>query len=257
MNEYNEFDESEVDEPIPVEEVVTANAFVGKIPLDVLLGGIDAQFNDYIELTDRTNYVEIFYKQLDASYDATNEEDEEHPAEIKEYLKGISREFINHMIELFDKKLALHIADSESDNSIDEDTIRRIFHAVYEGMILNAKQNFMTAITKDVIAKINTQVPREYTDDQWYDAIHQMLEGYSPIVVDISPIMFLKYIGNDELLSLYEDEGLITGNFLRKYSPRLDQNTEFEIELVSNITLTKDVKEDLYASTNSTGKQPD
>ena len=84
-----------------------------------------------------------------------------------------------------------------------------------------------------------------------------MLEGYSPIVVDISPIMFLKYIGNDELLSLYEDERLITGNFLRKYSPRLDQNTEFEIELVSNITLTKDVKEDLYASTNSTGKQPD
>lgn len=251
----SEIDNTELDEPISTEELVTSNAFVGQIPFDVLIDGIDNQFSDYIGLTDKTNYVEIFYRQLDDSLDAADDEYEEHPEEIKEFLSDLSMKFINHMTELFETKLALSIPNM--DDNIDEDELRPIIHIVYETFILNAKKNFMTAITRDILSKIDTQLPANYSDDQWYDTIRHMLEGYSPIVVEIEPITFLRYIGNADLLRMYQD-GEITGNFLRKYSPRLFQNEEFEIELISNITLTKDVKEDLYAAgTNNTEHQSD
>lgn len=242
-------DDTELDEPIPTEEVVTVNAFVGQIPYDVLMEGINNQFTDYIGLEDKTNYVEIFYKQWNESYSSAEDEYEEHPSEVKDYLDDLKEQFTLNMQSLFNTKLALSIPDNT-----EPEQMEIIIHTVYEGLVLNAKKNFMTAITKDVLSKINTQLPANYTDDQWYDTIRSMLEGYSPIVVEIDPDTFLRYIGNDDLFTMYQD-GQITGNFLRKYSPRLFQNEEFEIELISNITLTKDVKEDLYAST--TGEQPD
>lgn len=251
MEQYNEYENTtELDEPITTDEVATVNAFLGEIPLEVLLRGIDHQFESYLDLDDTTNYVEIFYQQYDASIANADAEDEEHPAEIKEFLSEVLMRFTNHMLELMDKRLAIHPNVSDDDIP-DDDQYRQIFTVVYEGMILNAKKNFTTAITKDILSKIDTQLPKNYTDDQWYDTIHGMLEGYSPVIVEISPLMFLKYIGNTELISMYED-GILTGNFLRKYSPRLYENEEYEVELVSNITLTKDVKEDLVNATTGT-----
>ena len=251
---YPEINNTEFDEPISTEELVTTNAFVGKIPLDVLLEGIKNQFSDYIELPDNTNYVEIFYQQLADSYANAEDDYEEHPAEIKEFLDDIKQQFVQTMLSLFDTKLALSVPSAED---TDDEQMELIIHTVYEGLILNARKNFMTAITKDILSKIDTQLPAEYTDDQWYDTIKSMLEGYSPIIVEISPVMFLRYIGNEDLRTMYEEESMITGNFLRKYSPRLFQNEEFEIELISNITLTKDVKEDLHASTADSERKPD
>jgi len=254
MSDTELYDPVEVDEPIPPNSLVEQNAFLGEVSYETIRQGITDQFTDYIGTEDKTNYVEIFYRQLDASYEACGEDDEEHPSEKIEILDNLNTEFSKFIEGLLEQKLALHVSTGGREE-LETDDYRRVIITAYEGLILNAKSNFMRAITSDILKKVHTSLPANCSDDEWYDIIRDLLNGYSPIVTEISPLMFLRYIQNDELISIYESEGLLTGNFLRKYSPRLFQNNEFEVELIANITMAKDVKEELYAS--ATDKHPE
>ncbi len=79
-----------------------------------------------------------------------------------------------------------------------------------------------------------------------------MLSNYTPIITVMGPQEFLRNCNDsDKVINLIES-GRVTGNFMRKYSPRLYQNEEFECEIIAYITSvielykeTKDIAEAL------------
>ena len=237
---------NESDEPITSSEVIGESVLIGNMSLEAILEGIDTQFDDYIDLKDHHNYVDIFYNQLENSYNAIDDENE-HPSESREILDRIKDKFESTILSLFDHKLAIHLPELD----LETDEVPNIILVVYEAFILNAHDVFMNVITKDILSKIKSFTSDTSSDDEWYGAIRDMLDGYSPIVTGITPTMFLKYMDNQQL-SEYFDTGKISGNFLRKYSPRLYSHEEFEVELISNITIKKDVKEELSNAAKST-----
>ena len=56
---------------------------------------------------------------------------------------------------------------------------------------------------------------------------------------------FLKYRGDQEIIQFFEN-GKVVGNFLRKYTPKLYQNEEFEVELINYITMVQQSKEEVF-----------
>ena len=229
---------SDSDDNITSEDLLKDSSFIGEIPFEVIAEGISQQFMDYIQLNDRTNYVSIFYDQLEKSYQAAEEEDEEHPEEKFEILGKIHSQFISNMISLIHSKLAIHIPD-EYDTEIDY-----IIDVIYEAFILSGHDVFLNIISKDILLKL------EQTELVNEDIIRPMLDDYSPIVLNISPMKFLSYLGNEQLNEYYKN-GQITGNFLRRYTPKLYQNKELESEIISTIIMKKQVKEELYAAAKS------
>lgn len=75
-------------------------------------------------------------------------------------------------------------------------------------------------------------------DDEYMYAINEYMKSYTPLIVGITPIDFLKYSGDEEIFELFND-GVINGNFLRKYTPKLYQNEELEVDIIDNIIMTQ------------------
>ena len=98
------------DEPIDYSELIENDAFIGEFSFDVLKEYIQDQFNDYIAMDDRTNYVDIYYEQLKRSYAAIEQdEDEIHRDELREVLDNIDNDFNSFIAHLFDQRLSLSI----------------------------------------------------------------------------------------------------------------------------------------------------
>ena len=229
------------DEPIDHTELIEKSAFLGEYPYDTIAESITDQFNDYIGSDDRTNYVDIFYEQLHASISAVNDDiGEEHPSDIKDALDIIHDRFISLMKNLLEQRLSITIMTIDSEE-FDRNQIEYAFRRLYEFFILNAKHNFLTVISKDINSKMKTVIE---DDREYYRTIRNMLTAYSPFVTEVGPMEFLKYCNNQEVYELFED-GKVSGNFLRKYSPKLYQYEEFEVEIITHITMVQQVKEEL------------
>lgn len=229
---------SEVDETIDYNELIKENAFVGEYPFEVIKEGIINQFNDYINTEDRTNYVEIFYESMQLSYSLIDDE-EEHPSEIKEVLSNIEDQFNSLMEELFSKRLTLTFNDIKED---DENTREYSTRLLYQFFIIDAKKNFKHVITKVVgehLSRLGIKDDREF-----YKEAKESLTSFSPLVTAVGPMEFIRYCKNEDVFNLFNDN-IINGNFLRKYSPNFAVNEEFEVEVISNITMVQEVKEEL------------
>ena len=233
--------QSNADIPITHEDIIKDNAYIGQTPLSVIMEGIEEQFNDYINIEDKTNYVDIFYEQLAQSYEAANSAIETFQEDINKVLDDIYQKFIDKIVDLFNARLTLTIADIESE-SADMDDIEFIIRRLYEFFILGARNNFKVAIASDVRMRMGKPIEdhREYLK-----TIRTMMVGYSPLITTFGPMEFLKYRGDQEIIQFFET-GKVTGNFLRKYSPKLYQNEEFEVELINYITMVQQIKEEVF-----------
>ena len=233
-------DQSNADIPTSHEDVVKTNVFVGEIPLNMIIEGIETQFNDYINIEDKTNYVDIFYDQLHDSYERATDDKETFQEEMINALDDIYQSFIDKIVELFNIRLTLTIADIESEAS-DKDDIEFIIRRLYEFFILDARNNFKVAIANDVKMRIGNNIkdPKEY-----FNTLRNLMTSYSPLITTFGPMEFLKYRGDQEIIQFFEN-GKVVGNFLRKYTPKLYQNEEFEVELINYITMVQQIKEEV------------
>lgn len=232
------------DMPNDYTDVIQDNAFIGEIPFETILEGITNQFNDYINLEDKTNYVEAFYSQIHASYAAIDDE-EEHPEEYKEVLDNILSQFVSKMAQLLEQRLCITLSDIEAED-YDMDELEYEFTALYEFFILNAKENFRRVIVKDMCKTLKTTIE---DDKEFYNTIRENLRYYSPLVISMGPLEFLRIAGGTDVREMYMD-GRVNGNFLKRYSPKLYQNEEFEVELIADITMQMQTREDIAKAIN-------
>lgn len=224
--------QSMADLPIDYTELAGNEAFLGEMPLDTILEGLEAQFDDYINCEDKTNYVDIFYEQFNKSMQALeDDEEEEHPQEMRDALDKVLERFTQFMRKEFNERLTITITCLE-DEEPGNDDCEFIFRRLYEFFILGAKNNFKTVIEQDVIKRI----PPELSDDEWFKKLQSLMLLYSPLLSGVKPDEFLRYRGDEEIIELFE-EGQVTGNFLRKYSPKFYQNDEFQVEVINYITM--------------------
>lgn len=221
--------------------MVAESVFLGDMPFVEIINGIKEQFEDYINIEDKTNYVDIFYTQLQESINATNNDEEDHPIEINEVLDNMKDTFVNIMKDLFQLRLTISIMTID-DETTPEDEIELSIRVLYEYFILGARNNFKTVIQKDMIPKIG-MIPNDQ-DDIYFQRVEELLREYDPIVTCITPTEFIQFTGNNDILSMYDD-GQVVGNFLRKYSAKLYKNDEFKTEIINSIIITQNLKEDL------------
>ncbi len=224
-------DQSLADQPLDYTEIIARDAFLGDVPLEAILEGIEAQFDDYINCEDKTNYVDIFYEQLQASYAVIQDDEEEHPMEIREALDKILERFTQFMRKQLDERLTITVTCLE-DEDPNNDDCEFIFRRLYEFFILGAKNNFKTVIERDIVKRI----PAGLSDNEYFKKIQSLMMLYSPLMTGVTPTEFLEYRGDQELIALFEDSEVV-GNFLRKYSPKFYQNEEFQVDVINYITM--------------------
>lgn len=232
-SEDSEVDSVNYDQPSDFTELIEDNALIGDTPFDTIIDGLKEQFTDYINIEDKTNYVDIFYKELYESYIEHSAEDEEHPQEYKEILDKMQQNFVDFMAEMFKTKLTISVPVFE-DGSYDEDDEFMIKN-LYEFFILGARENFKIVITKDILSKL----PQNITDDdQFFNTVNRMIMNYNPLL----PMGAQEFLTLRNSLSIKElfNSNKVIGNFLRKYTPKLYQNEEFVIELLNYITVLYD-----------------
>ena len=221
--------------------LIQERAFLGIYPFEVILEGIEKQFQDYINMEDTTNYVDIFFSQLQASFNAVNNNDaEEHPNEIKEVLEINYRKFIDKIKILFNDRLSISIIDIENDN-IDDPDLEFIIRRLYEFFILGARNNFKTIIATDLLP-----IVKDIGDDDaaYFRAIDESMDRYNPLITSVTPTEFLKYRGDQEVYDLFENHR-VNGNFLKKYSPKLYMNEDFQVEVINYVTMVHQFKQDV------------
>lgn len=234
-------DPSRADIPMTYGDTVRETAFMGEVPFDTIIEGIEGQFDDYIKLEDNTNYVDIFYDQLHASYEAASKDIETFQNEIKEVLDEYYERFIDKIIGLFNSRLTLTIVDVESE-SVDKDELEFIIRRLYEFFILGACNNFKVTIGMDIRSRMTNPINDH---KEYLRTIRNLMPGYTPLITTFGAMEFLKYRGDEEIIQMFE-EGKVVGNFLRKYSPKLYQNEEFEVELINYISMVQQFKEEVF-----------
>lgn len=235
-------DQSNADQTIDFSELIAQEAFIGEMSLDTIIEGIQAQFSDYINLEDKTNYVDIFYDQLHASYEAIASDDADGDEnEYREVLDGIQQSFLNAMADLFKLRLTLTIIPLEDDDPDNDGEIEFIIRRLYEFFILDARKNFKIVIARDINHRIKSKID---DDKEYYNVVNELLQLYTPLVTGVTPEQFLQYRGAEDITGFFND-GKVVGNFLRKYTPKLYQNDEFQCELITYITMTEQFKEDI------------
>lgn len=225
---------------ISYSELIESEVFIGVMPLQPLLEGINNQFRNYVNNNDMIDYVNLFYTQLNDSYnEIKNNQDEEHIVEKREVLDKIYNSFIDTMRKLFDLYLTITITDLESDDNTDPDNIQYCIRKIYECFILNANKNFKTALTIDV----NNKLEKGLNEDEIFTQINIILDDHSPLI-NMLPDTFLKFSNNQDITDLFENNS-IAGNFLRKYTPKLYVNESFKVSLINNIILYYQLQDDL------------
>lgn len=237
--EYNEgIEEVVVDHSVLVKNV----AMIGEYPYEELVETIQTQFEDYITIEDTTNCVDILFTQLKNSYEYYElNEKEEYPEDYKQSLDNIYENFIALMQRLFGLRLLISIPMLDNDN-IYHPSVEVIIRKLYEFFILNARENFAYVITKELLKKTSSTIT--------LDAFYDMLDDYSPFIKTISAEDFLKLAGDSEIVTMFDDNSF-TGNFLRKYTPKLYQNHDLCVDIVSRINTERKMLEELEGGTTN------
>lgn len=219
-------------------DLLEQSAYVGEYPFDSILEAIEEQFEDYINIEDKTNYVDIFYNQWNDSKQIA-EEGPDDTEEIMNVLNQMKEKFVSKMSQWFEESLTITIM-AVDDETTEEDEVEIVMRQIYEFFILGARNNFMEVISVD----LNGRLPIVMDDTQHYKLIDELLTEYSPLIRCMTPTKFIHMTGQTQIAELY-DEGQIAGNFLRKYTCKLYQNEEFKVQLVSQITSIQDLKKQI------------
>lgn len=228
---------SEADQPIDYTELIAEDVFVGEYPFDTILEGITEQFSSYMSTEDRTDYVDIFYRQYAESITLINDPEEEHPSEKTDALHKIVETFTNHMKNLFEERLALVIMVMEEETT-DENEIEMVIRELYDYFILQAPETFHRVMVKEITYRMKEDNVQENELDTY---INNALEGYSPLVLTLTPMEFINYSDSPDIYELFDDAKVV-GNFLKKFSPRLYANPDYEVSLINDIIIEYTMK---------------
>lgn len=240
-----EYVEDPVEEAIDYTELIKNRALLGDVPFNVILEGLESQFDDYINLEDKTNYVDIFYSQLHKSYEAVKSDaSEDHPNEVIEVLDNIHQTFISSMCNMLNERLTLTIVDVENESS-NPDDLEFVIRRVYEFFILGARDNFKVVITANVLPSVIDIID----DSIYFSKVQELVWMHNPLITSFGPMEFLKYRNDNEIVEMFNN-GKIAGNFLRKYSPKFYNNGDFLVEVINHITIIQQFRTNLIDSVN-------
>ena len=224
------------DPSIAYREVV----FLGSYPLETIIESIRTQFEDYINLEDKTNYLEIFYTQVIKSYQAIySDEGNENPQEMIEALENIYDQFMDMMVSQFETRLGIGISGID-EGQISNDDVYYILSRMYEYFILKARNNFKIAIATSLITTVRSMMNTENIDDTFFQKLQELLEAYNPLITNIEPLQFITFTGDREVRELFLTDRIV-GNFLMKYSPKLYQNEDLAVEIINYVTAYPDL----------------
>lgn len=231
MNEeYNE-----IAQPHVYSEIIRDAVFVGDVPFETIKEYITTQFEDYINMEDTTDYVDVFYSQwLDSMNNVST--DDQNQDDMFNVLEDIKNEFVSFMEDLFQKRLSISISVIDNEDT-EEDEIEIALRRLYEFFILNGRTYLKYVITTTVAKNLKYVIE---DDSQFFDTVKDMLTQFSPFIIAINPTEYIdtvcKMYDAQDVKDLFES-GQITGNFLRKYSPKLYKNEELEVEIIADITM--------------------
>ena len=230
--------EPEVSSSSSYSDIYGEGVFEGTTPFESILEGIEDQFADYVNLIDRTNYVDIFYKQYYASLDILNNDDSiEYPQDLKDKLDQMYNQFIGTLQQLFESRLTITIPVIE-EGHLYRNEVEPILRKLYEFFILSARTNFKIVIGKDLLEFIECS-------DVEYD-LEVKMDDYSPFFKSITPLRFLDIRKDTEISEMF-NENQFVGNFLRKYSPKLYQNEDLKSEILNYVNTVISFKKEVIS----------
>ena len=231
-------------EVIDQESIAKSVAFVGEYSYDMIKEGLRYQFSNYMNLEDTNDYVDIFYDQLENSYNIINDPNADLIMGDRELLRDaldeIHTDFIALVSDLFNTSMTITFKEL-NDETVDYNEIKDVYSFTYDFFILNAKKNFMKVISADIISRMRDETFAD--DNAFYTRIDELMLLYTPIITGITPGRFIELSGDDDIKELF-DNGDFLGNFLRKYSPKIYQNDDFKIELITNVTMLYDLRKE-------------
>lgn len=235
-------------------ELMEHEAFLGDTPYPTIIESIKDQFDNYVGMEDRTDYVDIFYEQLHLSYNtARADDDKPHPEELVEALDRIHEDFIATMQEQFQSRLTLTIMPLEAEDR-DLDEVEMIIRKLYEYFIIGARNNFISVIKNDIIATL-PPIVNDSSSDEYFQRIKNKMTCYSPLFSTIDPQKFLKLSDAKHIAKLF-NEGKVVGNFLRKYSPKFYRNDDFQVEVINEVAITHGFLSDIKKAAVDTFEIP-
>ena len=217
-------------------DVAKENAFRGDYPLEDIFEELNNQFSDYIQIdaSDRTNYVEIFFRQLKESIDEIIEEDGDLLEEQMEYLDIVYSYFIDMIGTLFQRRLSISLNFLET-NPYGK-SVYDTLSILYKFFILDARKNFKNYFTERALLLMkksdvdtNNLVAAAYNilDDMDHSlTMDGMIEDFIRKSTDKTTA--------DTIYNLFE-ENIISGNFLIRYSPRFYQNTDLLADIADDV----------------------
>jgi hypothetical protein len=242
LEEVDDYDYD--DKPIDYNQLMQQVHFLGDISFKTIIESIKVQFDDYINMEDTANYVNVFYEQLANSYKALcDNEGEDYPHEVKVCLDKIYDVFTDNILHLFETRLFISINDAENSNRED---LQFMIQRAYEYFILNAKNNFKTVIA----SSINGMIEDGLDDDAYFNQVQTLMELFSPLIQKVTPVEFIQLTGDKEIYDLFTNNQII-GNFLRKYTPKLYQNEVFSMEIINYTTMIRLFEEDMKLNLSS------
>jgi len=236
---FQSYEDDDEDYLLGFQDVMYERCFVGKVPFKTILESLENQFNDYINLDDKTNYVDIFYSQLEASYKYIEDDIGTDVEDYKNILDRIRQEFYDFISQQFQQRLLVTISELDND-AIDKDKADYIIRKIYKYFILDARQNFFKFITTDILSKVKTV---RLDDDNFQQLVETLLAEYSPMIRPVGPLEFLRSTNGEDIAELLENNE-ISGNYLKKYSCKLYRNEDFEVEIINEIIMKQDNAEE-------------
>lgn len=226
MDEYDE-----ENEPISLQDLLRDESFESAFRPEELKELIANQFDNYISLDDHVNYFQEFIVSFKVSIEKLNLEMDEYIQERTEILDEIYIDFICFMIELIERNLGISIPEFETGTMSDPDT-EYLIDEIYKTFILDGRKNLMKVIATDIIKQLKSHKDPE----QAAEIAKEIINDYSDKITSISVEEFLIEIGKDNLAELYED-GILAGNFFRRFSPHFDNNEDFKSEIINQIII--------------------
>ena len=222
-------------------ELTGRNPLLGEFGWDAIEDSITRQFNNYVDLEDDTNFVDIFYQQYHDSCQKIYEQEEEYPIERREVLDSTMNSFLYLMRRIFSDRLGLSFVTLENEDGILNDQLEYIIRKAYEFFVLGARRNFKKVIAQDIVNQLRYSGFDNAEEEEYFAQALNMLRTYPPLIDSVCVIKFLQYCGDGEIVRMYKYDQ-ITGNFLRKYSPKLYENESLITEIMNYIMSTREFK---------------
>lgn len=221
------------------EYLLEDTVFFCDYPLLDLEQRITEQFSNLIDLEDDTDFFQVALNGFKYSLEVINTEFDEYTLERREILRNKYFQFINFMINTIEEKLTISIPDYET-GLISRQETEYLIEKLYRFFVLKARKNFKKVIAKQLEKQLK---PYEEDATKYLEKAQELIQDYFAIITTIDCETFLRTLNEQEIWDLYEN-GVIAGNFLRRYSARLYRHPDFVVEILNQVMIDLYFKND-------------